>query len=139
MVRKFEIDWPDFGITIMANLLDEENPEICETFWQCLPFQTIFAASMSAGEMFKIPIPCTLPTASPEKLVLFPNDSPGTIFSLGMGSLLLKYGTTVEPFRIPRLARIPEEELVKLGSMAEKLREAYFFSKKIYIATIKKK
>jgi len=139
MARKFEIEWPDFGVTIPVNLLDEENPQLCEAFWQSLPFQTIFAASMSAGEMFKIPIPRTLPGAPPEKLVLFPEDLPGTIFSLGMGSLLLKYGMVAEPFRIPRLARVPEEELGKLRNVAEKLREAYFFTKKIYIATLSRK
>jgi len=139
MARKFEIEWPDFGVTIPVNLLDEENPQICEAFWQSLPFQTIFAASMSAGEMFKIPIPRTLPSATPEKSVLFSEDISGTISSLGMGSLLLKYGMVVEPFRIPRIARVPEEELDKLRNVAEKLREAYFFTKKIYIATLRRK
>lgn len=139
MSRQFEIEWPDFGVTIAVDLLDEENPQICEEFWQSLPFQTIFAASMSAGEMFKIPIPRTLPDAPPEKRVLFPEDPPGTIFSLGMGSLLLKYGMVAEPFRIPRIARVPEEELDKLRNVAQKLREAYFFTKEINIATLRRK
>lgn len=139
MPREIEIEWSDFGVAISAELLDGENPEICEVFWQCLPFQTIFAASMSAGEMFKIPIPVTLPIAAEEKLVLFPDEPPGSIISLGMGSLLLKYGTVAEPFRLPRVARVPQEELGKLREVAIKLRDAYFFTKEINIATLRRK
>jgi len=139
MSRKFEVEWPDFGATVTLELFDEENPDICEGFWQALPFQTIFAASMSAGEMFKIPMRRSLPLAPPEKLRLFPEEPPGTLFSLSMGSLLLKYGTVAEPFRIPRIARVPEEELGKLREVAGKLREAYFFTKEINIATFRRK
>ena len=139
MSRKFEVGWADFGITVTMELLDEENPELCEAFWQSLPFQTIFAASMSAGEMFKIPIRRALPLAPPEKLRFFPEEPPGTLFSLNVGSLLLKYGTVVEPFRIPRIARVPKEELDKLRNAAIKLRDAYFFTKEINIATFRRK
>ncbi len=139
MSRKFEIEWPDFEVTVTVDLLDEENPELCEVFWQSLPFQTIFAASMSAGEMFKIPIRRALPPAPPEKLRLFPEEPPGTLFLLNVGSLLLKYGTVAEPFMMPRIARVPEEELDKLRNAATKLRDAYFFTKEINIATFRRK
>jgi hypothetical protein len=139
MARKFEVDWADFGIIVTMELLDEENPDLCEAFWQSLPFQTIFAASMSAGEMFKIPIRRALPLAPPEKLRLFPEEPPGILFSLNVGSLLLKYGTVAEPFMIPRIARVPEEELDKLRNAATRLRDAYFFTKEINIATFRRK
>jgi len=139
MSRKFEVEWADFGTTVTMELLDEENPELCEAFWRSLPFQTIFAASMSAGEMFKIPIRRALPPAPPEKLRPFPEEPPGTLSLLNVGSLLLKYGTVAEPFRIPRIARVPEEELDKLRNAAVKLRDAYFFTKEINIATFRRK
>jgi hypothetical protein len=139
MSRKFEVEWADFGISVTMELLDEENPEICEAFWQSLPFQTIFAASMSAGEMFKIPIRRALPTAPPEKLRHFPDEPPGSLCLLNVGSLLLKYGTVAEPFMLPRIAMVPQEELEKLRNVATKLRDAYFFTKEINIATFRKK
>jgi len=131
MSRKFEIEWSDFDVTISVDLLDDENPELCAVFWQTLPFQTVFAASMSAGSMLKFPIPRILPVVPPEKLVLLPDEPPGIIISLGMGSLLLKYGIVAEPFRVPRLARITQKELDKVSNVATKLREAYFFTKEI--------
>jgi len=141
MSRQFEIEWPDFGITVPVDLFDGENQELCEAFWQCLPFQTIFAGSMSAGEMLKIPIPLTLPMSSQEKekLAFFPNEPLGTIISIGMGSLLLKYGTVAEPFIAPRLGIVPQEELDKIRNVAIKLRDAYFFTKEINIATLRRK
>ncbi len=107
MSRKFEIEWPDFGVVVSVDLLDDENPELCEEFWQGLPFQTIFAGSMSAGEMLKIPVPFPMNLAPKEKLVFFPEQPPGTVVSMGWGGLLLKYGTVVEPFRLPRIAKVP--------------------------------
>jgi len=133
------MEWADFGVSIPVELLDEENPEICEQFWQALPFRTIFAASMSAGEMFKIPIPATLSGAPPEKLVLFPEEPPGTIIPRRMSNLLLKYGTVAEPFMSPVLARVPPEALGKLRDVAQKLRDAYFFTKEVNIATLRRK
>ena len=139
MSRKFEIEWPDFGVVVPVDLLDDENPDLCEEFWQGLPFQTIFAGSMSAGEMLKIPLPFPMTLAPVEKLAFFPDQPPGTIVSMGWGGLLLKYGTVVEPFRMARVARVPEEELDKLISVAIKLRDAYFYTKEINIATLRRK
>ena len=139
MGRIFEIYWPDFETVVEAKLCDEENPELCEQFWKHLPFDTILAASMSAGEMFKIPVPFSLPMTSPDKMVLFPEQPPGTIVSGIMGSLLLRYGVVVEPFQLPRLALIPEAQIPLLKEISYRLRDAYFFSKEINFATFRRK
>ena len=139
MSRMFEMGWTDFGVTVEVGLLDDENPEQCEEFWQALPFRTIFAASMSAGEMFKVPIPVILSQASPDTLRFFPDEPPGTILVGPAGSLLLKYGTVAEPFRLPIIARIPEYELDKFKGVAVKLTDAYFFTKEINIASLRRK
>jgi hypothetical protein len=130
--------WPDFEAVIKVDLLDQENPGICEEFWQRLPFKTVMASSMSAGEMLKIPLTFSLsPVTNPEKLHYFPDAAPGTMFSHSLG-LLFKVGIVVEPFRIPRLGLLRPEELEKFKPVATKLREAYFFTKEVNIATIRK-
>ena len=139
MSRIFEIEWTDFNTTVPVELADDENPEVCEAFWQALPFQTIFAASMSAGEMLKIPIPVTLPRGAPDKLRLFPEIPPGSIISIGMSSLLLKYGTVAEPFNSPIVGRIADEDLDRLRNVAIKLRDAYFFTKAVNVATLRRR
>ncbi len=52
---------------------------------------------------------------------------------------MLIYGTVVEPFRLPRIAKVLEEELDKLRNVAVKLRDAYFYTKEINIATLRRK
>jgi hypothetical protein len=139
MSRKFEVFWPDFDTVIECELLDDENPEMCDAFWRGLPFNTVMAASMSAGEMFKVPVPMALPDGAPEKRVFFPDQVPGTFLSLGWGSLLLKTGIVAEPFRLPRMARVLEKDLPALQNVATKLREAYFFTKVVNKATFRVK
>lgn len=139
MSRQFQITWPDFKVTVRAALLDEENPEICEEFWRGLPFETVFAASMSSGEMFKVPVPFILPDSPCRQLGFFPEEAPGTILSLAyMGSLLVKYGIVAEPFRLPRLARIGTAELAKFMPVASRLRDAYFFTKAVNFAVFER-
>jgi len=139
MGRIFEIYWPDFDTVVDAELFDDENPELCDQFWNHLPFETVMAASMSAGEMFKIPVPFSLPMVAPDKMVLFSEQPPGTIVGGAMGSLLLRYGIMVEPFQLPLLARIPDAHIPRLKGISYKLRDAYFFSKEVNFATFRQK
>ena len=138
MSRMFEIEWTDFGVTVLVELLEEENPELCEQLWQGLPFEAAFAASMSSGESLSVPVPFELPRVAPEKLLLLPEQPPGTVLVLE-GRILLKYGIMVEPFRLPGIGRIPNNELVKLRNVAIKVRDAYFFTKEINMATLRRK
>jgi len=139
MKRTLEIKWPDFNVAVHAELLEDENPDMCEAFWQGLPCTTIFAASMSAGYIFKVPISFMLPMPGMEKRILISDESPGTIFALSNNELIIGYGTVVEPFMLPRIARIPGSELVKLKEVAVKLDDAYFYTKELHKATLRRK
>jgi len=139
MSRKFEVVWADFDAVLTFELADDENPNLCDEFWQRLPFTTIFAASMSAGEMFKVPIPTVL-TSEPEgDLALFPDQPVGTVLSFAsMSGLLIKYGIVVEPFRLPRIATLLKDEIGLFRDISGKLRDAYFFTKEVNLALVRK-
>lgn len=139
MARQFLMTWPDFNISVAAELMDEKNKNICDAFWAGLPVKTIFAASMSAGEMFKIPLPFPLPTLPPEKCPYFPTLPPGTIVQLPYGGIMLKYGVCAEPFQVPELAKVMPADMPKLIQASIKLRDAYFFTKVVNICTISRK
>jgi hypothetical protein len=141
MVRTLEIEWPDLDVSIGAQLFDEENPELCERFWQGLPFTTMFTASMSAGEIFKVPLPVSLPLVEPEKMVPVVEQPPGSIIGMvGVGSaLFVLYGRVVEPWRFPRLGKVLDHDIDTLRTIAVKLRDAYFFTKQICFAEIRAK
>lgn len=139
MGRIIEIFWPELRTGVDAELADVENPELCNRFWDKLPFDTIMAASMSAGEMLKAPVPFPLPMPPLEKFVFLPTQPPGTIVGGVMGSLILTYGIVVEPFQYPRLGTIPAAQISRLRDVSYKLRDAYFFTKEIYFATFRRK
>jgi hypothetical protein len=132
MTRKIQISWPDFKTVISAELLEKENPVLCDEFWKGLPFETLFTASMSAGKMFKVPAPITFSAMSAAKLAFFPDQPIGTIFALSStAGLLVKYGLCVEPFRIPRIAMISSKDLARFLPVVSELRDAYFHTKVI--------
>ena len=131
MARSVTIEWPDFNARVRLALLDDENPVQCAAFWDALPFETLLADSMSGGQLFKIPLDINLPPPGPAvKPVLFREQPSGTLVSLGT-TLLLKYGTVTEPFRLPKIGMMDDSELNKFVPVASKLREAYFFTKVI--------
>lgn len=138
MPRKVNMEWPDFKTSVTFDLMETENPKLCESFWSGLPFDTVFEASMSGGQMYKVPVPYWIPSVGPFKSVFFPEQPPGTIVAVGGCTLLMKYGTVIEPFRLPVLGMIPKVELEKLLQITENIREAYWFSKAIHKAVFKK-
>lgn len=132
MSKKIKISWPDFKTVITAELLEKENPVLCKEFWDGLPFETLFTASMSAGKMFKVPAPITFSDMSKAKLSFFPDQPIGTIFALSAtAGLLVKYGPCVEPFRVASIARISEADLARFLPVVSELRDAYFHTKVI--------
>jgi len=138
MVRKFEMFWPDFNVVVEAILLDEVNPVHCEEFWNALPFKSLFIHSMSAGQMFKVRTPFIASAGG--KPVLLPKEPPGTIVTQPLSNqLLITYGNIAEPFRWPIIGRLTSDGLQKLKSIAIELRDAYFFTKEIFITTFRKK
>nr|WP_257714055.1 hypothetical protein [Agrobacterium fabrum]UTN42840.1 hypothetical protein BDDEJBFL_00072 [Agrobacterium fabrum] len=50
MGRLVDIAWPELDIVVVAELADEENPELCEEFWQDLPFKVMQAHPVVSGE-----------------------------------------------------------------------------------------
>ncbi|MCX8126006.1 MAG: DUF3830 family protein [Dehalococcoidia bacterium] len=136
-MKRFEMYWADFDVTIRAQLLEDDNPTNCAEFWRMLPFKAIFAASMSAGEMFKVPVPRSFSPQPPEKRVFLPQEPDGTIVAYGSSSLLIKYGVIAEPFLCPKLALINQTDLASFRHLAIALRDAYFFTKVIHIAQLR--
>lgn len=139
MPRRMEIHWPDFDVSVTADLLDNENPKLCDRLWQALPFETLPMHSMAAGKILKVPIPVTLRPTPESKLGFMPDQPPGTLLYLtGMGFFLI-YGTpVVEPLTMPRIAMIPETELSKFANIIPELEDAFWFTKKVNKAIFRK-
>lgn len=135
--REVEIVWPDSNLKISMKLLDKKHPKICEKFWESLPFETFFISSMSAGEMLKAPLPFSLPLVQ-DDLSFVPSEDPGSVFAMET-SLIVKYGIIVEPFYLPLIGKIPSEDLERLKDFSITLRDAFFFTKRLYKAIVRRK
>lgn len=137
MPRTVIMEWPDLKTSVPFVLADSENKELCDAFWNGLPFQTIFIASMSGGQMFKVPLDQWLPDEK-AKRVLIPEFPPGNIFSIGAYTLLVKYGDVIEPFKAPKLGMMTRAGLSTMMELVDKLKEDYWISKAIHPVVFKK-
>lgn len=50
MGRLVDIKWAALSISVVAELADEQNSEICQEFWEDLPFKVIQAHPVVSGE-----------------------------------------------------------------------------------------
>ena len=137
MARTVTIEWPDFKTTVPLSLLDDQSPRLCEALWNSLPFETKFVASMSGGQMFKVPLPLCLPDDPSAKRVLFPDQPPGSVVAVGT-ILLVKFGAVIEPFRVPLIGVISDAGLSRLAEVQDKLFEDYWVTKAIHRAVFSK-
>jgi len=54
LIRRISIDFHDIGITVSATLLEEEEPELCNEFWNSLvkPVKMACDHNLSTGDSF---------------------------------------------------------------------------------------
>ena len=56
MARKIELEWPSEEIKVVATLLEEEEPELCDLQWENLeePLKMFCRHPVSTGQEFQI-------------------------------------------------------------------------------------
>lgn len=129
MAKKIKLEWPAIETTVVATMLDQEEPEWCKILWEKLknPMKTYCSHTLSTGQIF---IGFPRPTKHPEKvgsqrapvgrkIILLSRLEPGMI-SYGGGGIRVCYGTATEPLPAggPVVARVNEEymrDLVRAG------------------------
>ncbi len=52
MNRKLDIEFPDFGITVTATMLDDSEPELCNLVWGKLPLESACVNTLSTGDFY---------------------------------------------------------------------------------------
>jgi len=139
MRREIEISWPDFNISLAAELLDDENPRLTEQLWRALPFETMPMIGMNVGKIMKVPLPISMRITAEDKLSYLPDQPPGTLLGLNGVGFFLLFGIVVEPFTLPRVVKIPETELQKLIDIVPQLEDAFWLTKKVYKAIFTKR
>jgi len=110
MSRKIELEWPSEGLKLVATLLEEEEPELCDLLWGNLeePLKLFCRHPVSTGEEFSA---AARPPRHPVKTGvvmgrtkrMFSQIEPGSInYSVhgGYGGLSCYYGQCTEPITV---------------------------------------
>lgn len=110
MGRLIDIKWPELDIKVVAELADEQNPEMCEEFWQDLPFKVMQAHPVVSGESLYAwtPTISTAPVRVRQRIIDCPvgrlrySQATGNKFSI-------QYGKGLEPLAQPVLGMVLPE------------------------------
>ena len=110
MTRKIWIKWPEIDVEVNATLLEEDEPELCETLWENLetPLRMICRHPVSTGEEFsgegrppRNPVSSgTQAEPLGRKQWLLTRIEPGSVVYAifgGYGGMSLFYGPCTEP------------------------------------------
>jgi hypothetical protein len=125
--------YPDLNLSISAVLLDEVNPELCDVFWNHLPFVCLQEHAVVSGESMYcwVPIVTTAPVRYREKLTEAPV---GRLrYSQMTGNkIAVRYGPVTEPLaHTAPIAQVSEDDLEKLKAVGKAVWDCIFCTKKI--------
>lgn len=130
MGRLIDIRWPSLDVTVVAELADETNLEMCEEFWQQLPFRVPQAHPVVSGESLYcwVPVISTAPVQHRERIV----DCPvGRLrYSQTTGNKMsVQYGQGTETLSQPVLGQVLPEYLALLPRVGKEAWENIFWRK----------
>lgn len=130
MGRLIDIKWPELDILVVAELADEENPELCEEFWQDLPFKVMQAHPVVSGESLYCwtPTISTAPVRVRQRII----DCPvGRMrYSQATGNKMsIQYGKGLEPLAQPVLGMVLPEYHHLLPVVGKAIWNNLFFGK----------
>jgi len=138
MGRLIDISWPELDIQVVAELADEENPELCEEFWRDLPFKVLQAHPVVSGESLYAwtPTISTAPVRLKRRIIdcavgdLRYSQATGNKFSI-------QYGKGLEPLAQPVLGHVLGEHHHLLPKVGETIWNNLFFVKKQIFVEVK--
>ncbi|MGO4706792.1 hypothetical protein AB4072_13570 [Microvirga sp. 2MCAF38] len=130
MGRLIDISWPDLDVIVVAELADESNPEMCEEFWQHLPFRVLQAHPVVSGESLYCwtPIVSTAPVRHRERIIDCPIGRLRYSQSTG-NKMSVQYGQGLEPLAQPVLGQVLPEYCDLLPGVGKEIWENVFWRK----------
>jgi hypothetical protein len=140
MNRQIEIHWGSLG-KVTATLLDDKNPEICDIFWNLLPFKTFQIHAAVSGYMMY----CYTPLNNARHLnkvkyrVNYVDMKVGTICASGTGLLTTLYGEVTEDLMNQPIATVNEKDLGTLKQVGKAVWNSVYYTKEKIIVEYRKK
>jgi hypothetical protein len=131
-MRKVVMYWPDLEVKVPFQLEDAKNPELCDEFWDNLPFEAVQEHGMVTGKIIYTWVPIV--STAPVHFAQLHTESPiGRVsYSQGTGNkVIIKYGECSEDCPAPVLGYVPEDYHERLNFIGRSIWRNYFGPKKI--------
>lgn len=130
MNRKILIEWPELELSAHATLADDKNPELCDEFWNMLPFDGIINnAVITDGSMYCwVPMLSFAPIREKERIDLAPI---GRLrYSQNTGNkMIIQYDACNEDVMGAILGQIDEADIETVKKVGVTAKNAIFMSK----------
>ncbi|TKI08546.1 cucumopine synthase-related protein [Martelella alba] len=137
MGRLIDISWPSLGVTVVAELNDERNPELCEEFWQHLPFKILQAHPVVSGASMYAwtPIVSSAPVHHREMITDCPVGRLRYSQSTG-NKMSIQYGVGLEPLAQPVLGQVLPEYCHLLPDVGKAVWNNLFWQKDLIFVEV---
>lgn len=113
--RELEIEWPDLNMLVRADLLDEENPVICNKLWDTLPTESIMHHVVISGETMWFPT--RIVHLGPNCMV---KRAVGDVYFFASGqSIAITYGSVTESAKVNKFAQVRDTDIEKLRRVGQ--------------------
>ena len=128
MGRIFTISWPKFEKTVEAELLEEQDPKLCQDFLNALPFKSIQSHAVCAGVQMYCPFRLVSLPSHPFHEPM--NEQPvGRVnLELDFQYLAINYGPMSEPVPALPIAQVRENYLPEIKLMGKMAWDNLLFS-----------
>ena len=120
MSKQIEMDFVTQNITIRANLLWDENSNLCQQFLDTLPYTSIQMHTMVSGKNLYHLLPqLSVNFSNTDKVVSRVNTPPGSLFIYYPRLIMIKYGQDYEDRHFPRIAEVIPEHMQYLNEIGK--------------------
>jgi hypothetical protein len=138
MGRLIDITWPELDTTVVAELADELNPDMCQEFWEDLPFKVLQAHPVVSGESLYAWTP-TISTAPVQKTIPLTECRLGDMrYSQKTGNKFsINYGRSTETLAQPILGKVLPDDRRKLPIVGKAIWTNLFFAKEHIFVEVK--
>lgn len=150
-MKEIEFEWPELGAKVLATLLEERNPALCQILWDHLPIESIQSYSVASGDRMYL---CHTIVAFVEPEYTEAYDRPefwgnmpmeklrGKVVFSTMGSIwglgLWWGGKFVEPVSVSPVAQVRMEHLDTLERIGERIRDDFMYRGKYYRVVVRR-
>jgi hypothetical protein len=137
MGRKIRISWPTVGITVLAELEDDKNLELCNEFWSCLPFSVLQSHPVVSGAAIFawVPLLSESKVGWKENILQSPVGRLRYLQSAG-NKLSIQYGKGLEDSRHPVLGQVIAEHTSFLPEIGKRVWDSLFWDKDPIFVTV---